>query len=156
MQGWLKGQSHILKIAIMVPRKRLSRAIAGTFGPRGRRTLRARHPRGPNVKKRPNHPITCTSGEGRTQIDFVLFRKTYPKHVRDVKVIPGEEIAKQCHLLVCDFRADIHQETPLAKREMWLSTVQSRKSRDAGKPGRKVAARRDIRRPGTSPNMLSI
>ena len=27
MQGWLKGQSHILKTAIMVPRKRLSRAM---------------------------------------------------------------------------------------------------------------------------------
>ena len=35
MQGWLKGQSHILKTAIMVPRKRLSRAIAATFWPRG-------------------------------------------------------------------------------------------------------------------------
>ena len=51
MQGWLKGQSHILKIAIMVPRRRLSRAIAATFWPRGRRALRARRPRGPNVKK---------------------------------------------------------------------------------------------------------
>ena len=51
MQGWLKGQSHILKTAIMVPRKRLSRAIAATFWPRGRRALRARRPRGPNVKK---------------------------------------------------------------------------------------------------------
>ena len=35
MRGWLKGQSHILKTAIMVPRKRLSRAIAATFWPRG-------------------------------------------------------------------------------------------------------------------------
>ena len=35
MQGWLKGQSQILKTAIMVPRKRLSRAIAATFWPRG-------------------------------------------------------------------------------------------------------------------------
>ena len=34
LQGWLKGQSHILKIAIMVPRRRLSRAIAATFWPR--------------------------------------------------------------------------------------------------------------------------
>ena len=48
MQGWLKGQSHILKTAIMVPRKRLCRAIAATFWPRG---VRARRPRGPNVKK---------------------------------------------------------------------------------------------------------
>ena len=37
-----------------------------------------------------------------------------------------------------------------------MSTVQSRKSREAGKPGRKVAARRNIRRPCTSPNILSI
>ena len=50
MQGWLKGQSHIWKTAIMVPRKRLSRANAATFWPRGRRALRARRPRGPNVK----------------------------------------------------------------------------------------------------------
>ena len=55
MQGWLKGQSPFLKTAIMVPRKRLSRAIAATFWPRGRRALRARRPRGPNVKKRPWH-----------------------------------------------------------------------------------------------------
>ena len=40
MQGWLKGQSQILKTAIMVPRKHLSRAIAATFWPRGRRALR--------------------------------------------------------------------------------------------------------------------
>ena len=53
MQGRLKGQSHILKIAIMVPRRRLSRAIAATFWPRGRRALRARRLRGPNVKNDP-------------------------------------------------------------------------------------------------------
>ena len=29
----------------------MSRAIAATFWPRGRRALRARRPRGPNVKK---------------------------------------------------------------------------------------------------------
>ena len=33
---------------------------------------------------------------------------------RDVKVIPGEEIDKQHHLLVCDFHADI---PPLAKKK---------------------------------------
>ena len=35
MQGWLKGQSHILKTAIMVPRKRLSRAIPLHSDPAG-------------------------------------------------------------------------------------------------------------------------
>ena len=44
MQGCLKGQSHILKTAIMVPRKHLSKAIAATVWPRGRRALRARRP----------------------------------------------------------------------------------------------------------------
>ena len=57
MQGWLKGQSHILKIAIIVPRKRLFRAIAATFWPRGRRALSTRRPRGPNVK---NMNTKCT------------------------------------------------------------------------------------------------
>ena len=44
-------------------------------------------------KKRPNHLITFTSGEEKNQIDYVLLRKTFRKHVRDVEVIPGEEIA---------------------------------------------------------------
>ena len=60
-------------------------------------------------------PITYTSGEGRTQIDFVLFRKTFHKHVGNLKVIPGEEIAKQYYLLVCEFRADI---SPLLKKKV--------------------------------------
>ena len=51
MQGWLKGQSHILKIAMMVPRRRLSRAIAATFCSDPAGEGRARRPRGPNVKK---------------------------------------------------------------------------------------------------------
>ena len=49
MQGWLKGQSHILKTAIMVPRKRLSRAIAATFWPRDGRCPPS--PSGPECKK---------------------------------------------------------------------------------------------------------
>ena len=65
-------------------------------------------------KKRPNHLITYTLDKGRTQIDFVLFRKTFDEHVRDVKVISGKEIAKQPHLLVCDFHADI---LPPAKKK---------------------------------------
>ena len=40
--------------------------------------------------------------------------------------------------------------------EMRLLTVQSGKSRDARNPGRMVAARRNIRRPSASPNILSI
>ena len=50
MQGWLKGQSHILKTAIMVPRKRLSRAIPLHSDPAGDRRARP-SPAGPECKK---------------------------------------------------------------------------------------------------------
>ena len=39
IRGWLKGQIHILKIAITIPRKRMSRVITVN-----------RRPRVPNVK----------------------------------------------------------------------------------------------------------
>ena len=54
-------------------------------------------------KKRDSHLITYRSGPGKTQIDFILFRRSQRKYVRDVKVIPGEEVALQHQLLVCDY-----------------------------------------------------
>ena len=55
-------------------------------------------------KKRDSHSITYKSGNIATQIDFILFRRTIRKLVTDVKVIPGEEVALQHQLLVCDMR----------------------------------------------------
>ena len=37
----------------------------------------------------------------------MLLRKTFHKHVKGVKVIPGEGITKQHHVLVFNFCADI-------------------------------------------------
>ena len=54
----------------------------------------------------------------KTQINYVLLRKTFHKHVRDINVIPEAEIAKQHHLLVCDFQADI---TPPLRRNSSLA-----------------------------------
>ena len=71
-------------------------------------------------KKQSNNLITYTSDEWRTQIDYVLFCKTFRKHVSDVKVIPGKEIAKQHNLLVCDYCADI--PLPAKKKNMCRST----------------------------------
>ena len=74
-------------------------------------------------EKWPNHLITHTSGEGRTWINYVLFRKTFCKHVRYVKIIPGEEITKQHHLLVCDFCAGIPptaKEKSVPRLRTWL------------------------------------
>ena len=58
-------------------------------------------------KKRESHLITYRSGNTATQIDFMLFRKSLRKLVMDVKVIPGEEVALQHQLLVCDMMIDM-------------------------------------------------
>ena len=66
-------------------------------------------------KKRDSHLITYKSGRNiATQIDFILFRRTMRKLVTDVKVIPGEEVALQHQLLVCDMRIDA---PPKSKRK---------------------------------------
>ena len=58
-------------------------------------------------KKRDSHLITYRSSNTVTQIDFMLFRKSLRKLVMDVKVIPGEEVALQHQLLVCDMMIDM-------------------------------------------------
>ena len=66
-------------------------------------------------KKRDSHLITYKSGNIATQIDFILFRRTMRRLVTDVKVIPGEEVALQHQLLVCDMRIDV---PPKFKRKL--------------------------------------
>ena len=69
-------------------------------------------------KKRNSHLITYVSGDHETQVDYILFRRGLRKHIRDVKVIPGEECLTQHHLLVCIFkiaavpRAKVYSMTP--------------------------------------------
>ena len=65
-------------------------------------------------KKHDNHFITYKSGNIATQIDFILFCRTMRRFVTDVKVIPGEEVALQHQLLVCDMRIDV---PPKSKRK---------------------------------------
>ena len=58
-------------------------------------------------KKRDSHLITYRSGNAAMQIDFSLFPREMRKIVTDVKVIPGEEVALQPQLLVCDMKLDV-------------------------------------------------
>ena len=44
-------------------------------------------------KKKPEHLVTCQSGNAATQIDFILYRRSFRKQVSNVKVILGEECA---------------------------------------------------------------
>ena len=87
-------------------------------------------------KKRDSHLITYRSGNTATQIDIMLFRKSLRRLVMDVKVIPGEEVALQHQLLVCDMMIDMlpqikHKFTPLPKcgsSEILKHVADSRKS----------------------------
>ena len=67
-----------------------------------------------SFKKCDSYLITYKSGNIAMQIDFFLFRRTMRKLVTDVKVIPGEEVALQHQLLVCDMRIDV---PPKSKRK---------------------------------------
>ena len=58
-------------------------------------------------KKKPEHLVTYQSGNAATQIDFILYRRSFRKQVSNVKVILGEECASQHGLLVGDFRVSI-------------------------------------------------
>ena len=55
-------------------------------------------------EKRDSHLVTFASGTHETQVDYILFRRSLRKLIKDVKVIPGEECLLQHRLLVCVFR----------------------------------------------------
>ena len=44
-----------------------------------------------HIWKKSSHLITYESGDNKTQVDYILFRRSLRKYIRDVKVIPGEE-----------------------------------------------------------------
>ena len=52
--------------------------------------------------KKDSHLITYQSGGNSSQIDYVLVRKSDLKLMRDIKVIPGEEVLTQHRMLVSD------------------------------------------------------
>ena len=66
------------------------------------------------VGNKPEHLVNYQSGNAATQIDFILYRRSFRKQVSNVKVILGEEIAPQHRLLVEDFRVSI---SPHPKRK---------------------------------------
>ena len=65
-------------------------------------------------KKKPKHLVTYQSGVAATQIDFILYWRSFRRQVSNVKVILGEECASQHRLLIGDFKVSI---PPLPKRK---------------------------------------
>ena len=53
-------------------------------------------------QKRKSRLITFGSGETETMIDYILANSKYRSSVKDVKVIPSEEIVSQHCLLLID------------------------------------------------------
>ena len=53
-------------------------------------------------QKRKSRLMTFRSGETETMIDYILVNNKYRSSVKDVTVIPGEEIASQHCLLLMD------------------------------------------------------
>ena len=52
--------------------------------------------------KNQNKLITYSSGENKSQIDYILVKRSFLKYVRDVKIIRNEECVTQHKLLVAD------------------------------------------------------
>ncbi|MCU7898061.1 MAG: hypothetical protein KZQ61_05230, partial [Candidatus Thiodiazotropha sp. (ex Lucinoma aequizonata)] len=61
-------------------------------------------------KKKPRHLVTYRSGVAATQIDFILYRRSFRKQVSNVKVILGEECASQHSLVVGNFTVSIRPQ----------------------------------------------
>ena len=76
-------------------------------------------------QKRKSRLITFRSGETETMIDYILVNKKYRSSVKDVKVIPGEEIVSQhCLLLmVMVFKKKVRRKVKFRKKlKLWRLT----------------------------------
>lgn len=79
-----------------------------------------------HFKKRDSHLATYSSGAHRTQIDYILLRKSFRGAVSNVKVIPTEECVQQHHLLLCDLTVRI----PKVKKRKFAPRIRIWKLRD--------------------------
>ena len=77
-------------------------------------------------KKRDSHLVTYSSGNHRTQIDYILYRKCLRRAVRNIKVIPTEECVQQHHLVVCDLSVTKTQ----TKKRKFVPRVRTWKLKD--------------------------
>ena len=61
--------------------------------------------------------ITFRSGETETMVDYILVNNKYRSSVKDVKVIPGEEIVSQhCMLIDMVFKKKVRRKAKSRKK----------------------------------------
>ena len=73
-------------------------------------------------QKRKSRLVTFRSGETETMTDYILVNSKYRSSVKDVKVIPGEEIVSQHCLLLMDmvFRKKVKRKVKFRKKlKLW-------------------------------------
>ena len=73
-------------------------------------------------QKRKSRLITFRSGENKTIIDYILVNNMYRSSVKNVKVIPGEEIVSQHCLLSIDmvFKKKVSRKVKFRKKlKLW-------------------------------------
>ena len=66
--------------------------------------------------------ITFSSADYHSKIDYILVKRSFLKHVRDVNVIRNEECVTQHNLLVADITVDGHSPKPrivTSRRKVW-------------------------------------
>ena len=73
--------------------------------------------------KRDSHLITYSFAKNNSQVDYILYPKSFKKSVINVKVIPGEECARQHHLLICE----LNITTPKIKKRNFSPRLRTRK-----------------------------
>ena len=71
--------------------------------------------------KRKSRLVTFRSGEIETMVDYILVNNKYRSSVKDVKVIPGEEIVIQHCLLLMDmvFKKKVKRKVKFRKLKLW-------------------------------------
>ena len=73
------------------------------------------------ASERVSHLVTYSSSNHSTQIDYILYRKSFRKAVNDAKVIPTEECVQQHNLLLCDYCLySISKETQINPLYLYL------------------------------------
>ena len=82
-------------------------------------------------QKRKSRLVTFRSGETETMIDYILVNNKYRSSVKDVKVIPGEEIVSQHCLLLMDmvFRKKVKRKVIFRKKlKIWRLRVRAERA----------------------------
>jgi hypothetical protein len=64
-----------------------------------------------------SHQLTYTSGGRQSQIDYTLYRRKHLGEVKDCKVVPGECVSKQHHVVITKFKIQTKKRKSITKSE---------------------------------------